>query len=524
VRSLIRVVTSSESSARDAAAIGGGVPSRALMQRAGAAAAAEVMLRYRDALSAGVLVLAGPGNNGGDAWVVARALSAAGARVRVVEPVVAKTPDATAERALALPTLDPAHVVSGEVPEAFDCGEQLIVDGLLGTGATGEPRGLIADALAAARSMRARGAIIVALDIPSGLDATTGEGDALSADLTLTMGTMKRAHVLNREVCGGIAVLDIGLGPYVDVGDGAPMLVDELWAAPRIPVIAPSAHKGTRKKLAIIGGASGMAGAAILAARAALRSGVGMVKLIVSHESLPAVQEAEPHALAALWPDTDKAFEHDVKSWADAVVIGPGLGRQKPSQELLERALRCWTGPTLLDADAITLFEGRVSALSDRLGARPALLTPHAAEFGRLAGRTVHDVLATRFDVGREISTALRAAVLLKGTPTVITSADGQRLVSATGTPALATAGSGDVLSGIAGTLLAQLGDPFVAGAIGAWIHGRAAERVPATPEGSVRGIALDDVIAELRDAWRFDERPTRYPVLAELPNLGGAR
>jgi NAD(P)H-hydrate epimerase len=267
-----------------------------------------------------------------------------------------------------------------------------------------------------------------------------------------------------------------------------------------------------------------MAGAAILAARAALRSGVGMVKLIVSHESLPAVQEAEPHALAALWPDTDKAFEHDVKSWADAVVIGPGLGRQKPSQELLERALRCWTGPTLLDADAITLFEGRVSALSDRLGARPALLTPHAAEFGRLAGRTVHDVLATRFDVGREISTALRAAVLLKGTPTVITSADGQRLVSATGTPALATAGSGDVLSGIAGTLLAQLGDPFVAGAIGAWIHGRAAERVPATPEGSVRGIALDDVIAELQDAWRFDERPTRYPVLAELPNLGGAR
>jgi NAD(P)H-hydrate epimerase len=525
VRSLIRVVTSSESSARDAAAIGAGVPSRALMQRAGAAAAAEVMLRYRDALSAGVLVLAGPGNNGGDAWVVARALSVAGADVRVVEPVVAKTPDAKEERALALRTIDAAYVVSGEIPEGFDRGERLIVDGLLGTGATGEPRGLIAGALTAARAMRARGATVIALDIPSGLDATTGEGSALSADLTLTFGTMKRAHVLNREVCGGIVVLDIGLGPYVDVGDSAPMLVDELWVAPRIPVIAPSAHKGTRKKLAIIGGAGGMAGAAILAARAALRSGVGMVKLVVSRESLEAVQEAEPHALAASWPETDTAFEHDVKSWADAVVIGPGLGRQTSSEELLERALRCWLGPTLLDADAITLFEGgRVSALSDRLRSRPALLTPHVAEFGRLAGRTVDDVLAERFDVGREMSNALRATVLLKGTPTVISSADGQRLVSATGTPALATAGSGDVLSGIAGTLLAQLGDPFVAGAIGAWIHGRAAERVPATPESSVRGIVLDDVVAELRDAWRFDDRPTRYPVLTELPNLGGAR
>src|SRR5262245_22402407 len=122
------------------------------------------------------------------------------------------------------------------------------------------------------------------------------------------------------------------------------------------------------------------------------------------------------------------------------------------------------------------------------------------------------------------MSTALRATVLLKGTPTVISSADGQRLVSATGTPALATAGSGDVLSGIAGTLLAQLADSFVAGAIGAWIHGHAAERVPATKDRIVRGIALEDIVAELRDVWTFDVRPSRYPILAELPAVGGDR
>jgi NAD(P)H-hydrate epimerase len=174
----------------------------------------------------------------------------------------------------------------------------------------------------------------------------------------------------------------------------------------------------------------------------------------------------------------------------------------------------------VLDADALTLFQGRVSELVTLLHRRPALITPHPAEFGRLSGQSVEEVLGSRFDAGLPVASELGAAVLLKGTPTTITSPDGRRLVSAAGTAALATAGSGDVLSGIAGTMLAQVGDPFHAGAIAAWIHGRAAERVPASPEARVRGISLDDVIAELRDAWTFDRRPGRYPVLAELPEL----
>jgi NAD(P)H-hydrate repair Nnr-like enzyme with NAD(P)H-hydrate dehydratase domain len=138
-------------------------------------------------------------------------------------------------------------------------------------------------------------------------------------------------------------------------------------------------------------------------------------------------------------------------------------------------------------------------------------------EFARVSGVEVRDVLATRFDVGRELAARLGASVLLKGTPTVISSADGRRFVSAAGTPALATAGSGDVLSGIAGTLLAQTHDALVAGAVAAWIHGRAAERVPAAQGGGVRGIALDDVVNELRDSWHLDRGPSRYPVLVEL-------
>lgn len=486
------------------------------MQRAGAAAASEIAIRYRDRLGGGALVLAGPGNNGGDAWVVARALAAGGVKVRVVEPTAAKTEDAKAERALALQVLPPEVITT----TAADSGEALTVDGLLGTGATGSPRGEIAAAVNAANRMRDRGAVTVAIDIPSGLDATTGAaGDpVVVADVTLTFGAVKRGLLVNRQLAGAIAVLDIGLADGDEGDPSLPRLVEEWWVDARVPPIAADAHKGTRKKIAIVGGARGMAGASVLAARAALRSGAGMVRLVVAPESLGAVQEAEPQALAAAWPGSD-AEADEIAHWADAIVLGPGLGRADSSRTLLDRMLRRWSGPTLLDADAITLWEGRSAELAAALRGRLALLTPHAAEFARLAGVDVSTVLNERFDIGVEIARTLGAAILLKGVPTVVTAAGGRRLVSASGTPALATGGSGDVLSGIAGTLLAQLEDPLTAGAVAAWVHGRAAERVPASAGRGARGIALEDIVAELRDSWTFDARPGRYPVLAELPN-----
>ncbi len=523
-RPLVRVVSAAESAARDASAIAAGIPSRALMQRAGAAAATEIALRFRDRLSGGVLVLAGPGNNGGDAWVVARALAASGVLARVLEPIPAKTPDAAAERALALDARNLS--VTDTLPPALDGGEAIVVDGLLGTGSTGAPRGAIADAIERVAPLRARGATIVAIDVPSGVDAATGSapGAAITADLTISFGTVKRGHLVARDRCGTLVVVDIGLGAHAALDDGAPWLVDEAWVGAQIPTIPASAHKGVRKKLAIVGGAPGMAGATILAARAALRSGIGMAKLVVARESIAAVQESEPYALAAAWPTDDAAVQHDIASWADAVVIGPGLGRAADSRALLERVLHGWTGPTLLDADALTLFERRAPELGALLAGRCALITPHPVEFARLAGLEASEVLDAPFEIARPIASVLNAAVLLKGVPTVVTAPSGDRLVSASGTPALATAGSGDVLSGIAGTLLAQIGDPLVAGAIGAWVHGRAAERVPSGDMRDVRGIVLDDVVNELRDSWTFDRRPTRYPVLAELPAVGGRR
>jgi NAD(P)H-hydrate epimerase len=519
-RSLVRVVTGAEAAAFDQAVIEQGTPSRALMQRAGAASAAEIALRFRGRLASGVLVFAGPGNNGGDAWVVAGALAASGVRVRVCEPVPATTDDARAEKALALPFVEMATADDAALSEgALHRGERVVVDGLLGTGGSGKPRGAIGAAISGMRAMRERDAVVVALDIPSGLDATTGVvNGAVRATLTVTYGSIKRGHLLARAVCGRIAVIDIGLGSATQSGD-APSLVSRHWVAEHVPDFAADAHKGTRKKIAVVGGGAGMSGAVILAAQAAWRSGVGMVKAVVAGDSLASVREADPQSLTASWPATAADVTRDIGTWADVVVVGPGLGAGAASRDLVERVLAGFTGPVVLDADAINAFGADVNALAAAIGMRPAVLTPHPAEFARLTGTAVDDVLKRRFEVAMPLARHTRAVVLLKGQPTIITSPGGERLVSASGTPLLAAAGSGDLLSGMVGTLLAQIGDPLAAAACAAWVHGRAAWLVQ-RGKRSLRGYALTDVMAELPRAWSVRHAPTRAPILIELPDV----
>jgi hydroxyethylthiazole kinase-like uncharacterized protein yjeF len=261
-----------------------------------------------------------------------------------------------------------------------------------------------------------------------------------------------------------------------------------------------------------------MAGAVILAARSALRSGIGMVKVIVHPASLPAVQAAVPAALAATWPaGDDQAAE--LLSWADGVLIGPGLGGGASSRAMVERILGVADRPVVLDADALNAYRGEAKALGSRLRGRAALLTPHLAEAARLGGVAIDDVLARRFEFAGELAATTEAGVLLKGVPTVIAGVDGRTMVSGRGTAALATAGSGDVLAGIAATLLVQIGEAVRAAACAAFVHGRAAEL--ADSSGSARGVDLDDVITALGPAWRVWPRPPRAPVLAELPALG---
>ncbi len=524
------------------------------MDRAGTGTAREIARRLGPLDHQRVLVLCGPGNNGGDGWVVARALAAAGARVDVSEAVAARSEDAVAAR-------DRARREAGErlrehpLADVRDTTYGVVVDALLGTGSSGAPRGAIADAVQVIAAQRAAGARIAAVDLPTGLDATSGDAEhAVPAHLTVTYGTIKRGHLVARGACGTVVVLDIGLGACTAIPDDAPLLIDEPWVAAEVPVIHADAHKGTRRKVVIVGGGEGMSGAVILAARAALRSGAGMVKVLADGSSLEAVRAAEPAALTAGWPKHDADVDRDVNGWADALAIGPGLGNTDRSHALVERLLSRWRGPLVLDADGLNVFDGDPERLARLLDGRSAVITPHPGEFARLTHTTIPEVLARRFDIGSRLAARLGAAVLLKGTPTVVYAPDGtERLVSASGSPVLATGGSGDLLTGITVTLLAQMGQPTAAAACAAWTHGRAAElaqfggaahaedafsadldesladggdrsgvrrrsRIDTAPRRDARGLTLDDVLAALPDAWRLRREPPPAPVLVVLP------
>ena len=260
-----------------------------------------------------------------------------------------------------------------------------------------------------------------------------------------------------------------------------------------------------------------MAGAIILASRAAARSGIGMVRALVAEDSLAPVQATAYEATAATWPISHTEFTALIEG-CHAVLVGPGLGRSPAARVLLETVLEVWQGPTILDADAITLFEGELNWLSAALAGRPALLTPHVREFARLVGTTDDDVLRNRFTIAEEAAHATGATILLKGVPTVITGPTGTTKISSSGTPVLATAGSGDVLAGIAATLLAQTGDSLVSGACSAWIHGRAGEI--ANAGRPVRGVTVTDVLDGLGHAWRLTSHAAAAPVMVELPGL----
>ena len=508
---IIPVLSAAEAAAWDARAQeAAGIPSRVLMETAGRATAAVLARHHEQQLARGVLVLCGRGNNGGDGWVTARALAALGVSVTGVMVGVDPSPDNVANCALAR---EQGVRVIG--PQDDWGAPGLVVDALLGTGATGAPKAEIAAVIE--RLMRLA-LPVVAIDGPSGLDLTTGvvHAPCVRAATTVTFGGFRRGHLLQRTVCGRVVVAEIGFPP---ADPSWPGVVTDAWLGRVLSPFGAEMHKGERGKILVIGGADGMAGAAVFAARAALRSGAGLVKLAASANSVQAAQAGNPDILALATPLDDVTAElGEALEWADAVVLGPGLGRGAERSRLTRAVLERLTKPVLLDADGLMAFRGAAAELATLLAGKRVLLTPHRGEFAALYPDLAERSRRDPFAAAAEAAGRVGQAVLLKGVPTIAAAPGLPLLVSAAGNPGLATGGTGDVLAGMAATWLARGAPPQVAGAAAAHVHGRAAEDV--ARHRSVRSLRPDDLLGVLSPLWRELAEPKSEivpPVLGEL-------
>lgn len=450
------ILSISQMAAADAAAIASGTPVSELMERAGAALAAALVERFEPQP---VQVLCGPGNNGGDGYVAARRLQALGWPVEV--------------RSLEAPLTEAARLAAQRwqgktkaLTAAPSAG--LVIDALFGAGLS-RPLTGVAAAVAQALALRPGG--VIAVDVPSGLPGDTGEplGACARAQLTVTFHARKLAHVLepSRSLCGDVVVADIGLGetPSQTV-ENSP----ELWLS-QFPWPSVSAHKHARGRLIVVSGDALSTGAARLAARAGLRIGSGLVTLYASPEAA-AANAAHLEAVMLRTFDGDLALEQ-AAAQVDAAIIGPAAGVTQTT--LLNVLALARTGAALvLDADAITVFRDDPEALFSVLD-RDDVLTPHAGEFERLFPKLLAGS-PERVTAARHAARAAGAVLLLKGPDTVVASPDGRAAVNLNGSRWLATAGSGDVLTGYIGGLMAQGMDSFLAACAGAWIHAEAAE------------------------------------------------
>lgn len=462
------------------------------MESAGRAVARSVVERFGSAAGQGILVAVGPGNNGGDGWVAARALHLGGWGVWVAE--CGTPPEGIAAEARTMALADGVRAVDASGPWP---GVGLVIDALLGTGARGAPREPMARLIARLAESHLP---VIAVDGPTGLDLATGvDHGVLAAVLTVTFGGVRRGHLLARDDCGELLVAEIGLPPPPPEW---PRLVTPSWAAGHLPPLAAAAHKGTRGRVVIVGGGDGMTGAARLAARAAFAAGAGLVHLVAPAESMATLRTAEPDMQTLAHPFAAPLSPQllDLLDRADAVVIGPGLGRAAGRADFV-LAVMAASGALVIDADALVALDGAVSELALLASERPTVLTPHVGEF-----RTLFPSLATGLEVdpwsaAAQASTAAGATVLLKGVPTVVASPDGAMLTVAAGNPGLATGGSGDVLSGLIGALLARKLPADVAAAVGAQALGEAADH--AARRIGARMLRPMDVVAAAGDVWR---------------------
>ncbi len=493
-----------------------GVPGHVLMERAGAGACAMLLKVFPHLRKKGarVVVVAGKGNNGGDGFVVSRLLRRKGIRVSVLLMARCAQLGGDAERNLRAfrrgRTVVREITTQRQVGKVLDelRGADCIVDALLGTGVQAAVRPLQAAMIEAINTC---GTPVFALDLPSGLDADRGVplGTAIRAEATATFGFAKLGQVIHPgiEHCGELGVVDIGIDARA-LAQRPPtaMLMSRGEASRLLPRRAADAHKGSAGHVLVIAGSRGKSGAAVLATRAALRAGVGLVTLAIPSSLHQICAASVPEAMTELWPEKDGAidFERAVVERAvagkAAVVVGPGLGTTRAVRRTVHHLLRRADLPLVLDADALNVLAGDPGRLR-RAGAR-VVVTPHPGEMARLAACDTAGVQADRVGVARHFATARECVTVLKGARTVVAAADGMIAINPTGNPGMASGGMGDALAGIIGALSGQGLCPFDAARLGVYVHGLAADRAAAAGAiGLIASDVIDGVPAALRES-----------------------
>ncbi len=495
-----------------------GLPGRLLMENAGRGAAKILLKAFPDIRKRHVGVAAGKGNNGGDGFVIARCLSGAGVDVTVY--LLAECSQIRGDAALNLNLLYPLNVPVIEIPDAAAfLREQpgmrrcdLWVDALLGTGINADVTGLYREVI---EFVNAQSLPVLAVDIPSGLNADTGRpcGVCIHAHTTVTFGWAKIGHMVfpGTAFTGRLEIVDIGIPAFVvqEVGPSFRLLTPEI-VTPVLPSREPDSHKGAHGHAMLLAGATGKAGAAALAGLGALRSGAGLVTLGIPGGINSIIQSAIPEAMTLPFGDSHDEFLGDIMadgifknlSGKKCLAIGPGIGIAPETQVLVLKILDHITIPIVVDADGLNALCGHLDILQ-RLKA-PAVLTPHPGEMSRLTGANVSDIQADRIECARWFATTYRVHLVLKGARTVIGHPDGTVDINPTGNSGMAAGGMGDVLTGIIAGLLAQGLTPGAAACAGVYIHGKAADMLSSSvgPFGFLASEIANMLPQIFRNMW----------------------
>jgi len=516
------LLTAAQMRAMDSAVIDQlGLPGLVLMENAGRGVA-DLIARDRPGMAElEVRIVCGAGQNGGDGFVVARHLLGRGAKVRVFLALPrAKVTGDAAVFAHVLEELDPTCILdlAAEVDVAawrsHLAGAAVVVDAIFGTGLRSDINGPPAAAIAA---MNATDALRVSVDIPSGLDADTGKvhGSVVQAHLTATMGCRKLGLVLDADVpVGRLEVVDLGVA-MTCVQDAALKLgplchwLEREVMARVLPTRRATSHKGTAGHVLVIAGSAGKTGAALLAARAAMRSGAGLVTIATTAGAQTALDAKVVSEMTTSYATGESADENSFATLAaqaarmKSAVIGPGIPTGPGMADLVRRLVAELPVPMVVDADALNLLGvGAADILSSAIA--PRVLTPHPGEMARLCGCGISDVSSDRLGIARRFAANSNAVVVLKGARTIVAIPDGTAYVNPAATASLGTAGSGDVLAGAIAAFLAQGLAPPGAACLGVFVHGVSAEEAARTlGSGNLMASDLPDAIARACEALR---------------------